>query len=101
MCAGSQRILNTDYALPAHVCVSAECRDLLGRILVADPAARISLAAIQQHAWFLAELPEGCQDMNARLLEEPPEPELQARAADPASTCIWCRSAAGAVVARP
>jgi serine/threonine-protein kinase SRK2 len=58
---------------------SAECRDLLGRILVADPAARLSLAGIQAHAWFCAALPEGCQDMNARLLEEPPEAELQAR----------------------
>ena len=73
----AQRILHTDYALPQHCCVSPECRDLLGRILVADPAARISLADIQQHPWFLAELPEGCHDMNARLLEEPPEPEVQ------------------------
>lgn len=56
---------------------SPECRDLLHRILVADPAVRISLADIQRHPWFLAELPEGCQDMNARLLEEPPEPEVQ------------------------
>ncbi|KAK9841023.1 hypothetical protein WJX81_006268 [Elliptochloris bilobata] len=72
-----QRILHTDYALPSHVRASPEFRDLLGRILVADPAARISLADIQRHPWFLAELPEGCQDMNARLLEEPPEPEVQ------------------------
>ncbi len=75
----AQRILHTDYALPAHVRASAECRDLLGRILVADPAARLSLAGIQAHAWFRAALPEGCADMNARLLEEPPEAELQAR----------------------
>lgn len=76
----AQRILHTDYALPQHVRVSAECCDLLHRILVADPAARISLADIQRHPWFLAELPEGCQDMNARLLEEPPEPEVQVEA---------------------
>lgn len=69
--------MHTDYALPQHVHVSPECRDLLHRILVADPATRISLADIQRHPWFLAELPEGCQDMNARLLEEPPEPEVQ------------------------
>ena len=88
---GAQRILNMDYVLPAHVRVSAECRDLLGRILVADPATRITLAGIQQHAWFLAALPDGCQDMNARMLEEPPEPELQARARSQYCKGAWCR----------
>ncbi len=33
------------------------CRDLLSRILVVDPARRISLDQVQQHAWFLKNLP--------------------------------------------
>lgn len=66
-----QRILNVEYALPAHAVVTPECGDLLGQILVADPAARISLADVQRHPWFKRDLPPGVADLNDRLLADP------------------------------
>lgn len=46
-----QRIMQVDYHLPRDVPVSAECKHLLSQILVADPAKRLSIRAIQQHPW--------------------------------------------------
>jgi hypothetical protein len=48
--------------------MSANCRDLLSRILVADPAHRITVPAILRHAWFLRGLPDGVAEMNDRLV---------------------------------
>lgn len=39
-----QRILVVDYVFPAKVAVSKECKDLLSKILVADPNQRITVA---------------------------------------------------------
>ena len=36
-----------DYELPASKPVSAECKDILARILVVDPAKRINIKEIQ------------------------------------------------------
>ena len=47
-----QRILSVDYQLPYNKAVSAECKDLLQRILVADPTRRITMADIQRHPWY-------------------------------------------------
>ncbi|KAK9915345.1 hypothetical protein WJX75_007906 [Coccomyxa subellipsoidea] len=66
-----QRILNVQYALPAHAVVTPECRDLLAQILVADPERRISLSEVQRHPWYLKDLPDGVADMNDRLLADP------------------------------
>lgn len=33
-----ERILNVQYSFPDHVNISGECRDLISRILVRDPA---------------------------------------------------------------
>jgi hypothetical protein len=44
--------------------ISAECRDLLCRTLVADPAQRASMDAIQCHSWFLTNLPPKAVSMN-------------------------------------
>ena len=41
-----------EYEFPAQVPISAQCRDLLCRILVADPNRRITIPGIQQHAWY-------------------------------------------------
>ena len=57
-----------NYELPGHVAMSANCRDLLSRILVADPAHRITVPAILRHAWFLRGLPDGVAEMNDRLV---------------------------------
>ena len=57
-----------NYELPGHVAMSANCRDLLSRILVADPAARITVPAILRHPWFLRGLPDGVAEMNDHLV---------------------------------
>ena len=66
-----QRILNVEYSLPSRANVSAECRDLLSKLLVADPRARIPLEGVWQHPWFQRDLPEGVSAMNIHLLANP------------------------------
>ena len=46
-----ERILQVDYTFPTSIPVSAECKDLLSRILVADPAKRFTIEDIQRHPW--------------------------------------------------
>ena len=46
-----QRILNVEYGFPPHTRTSPECRDLLRRILVADPTKRMGIPQIMQHPW--------------------------------------------------
>ena len=46
-----ERILAVDFRFPASIPVSADCKNLLSRILVADPAKRASIEEIQQHPW--------------------------------------------------
>jgi len=47
--------------------VSAECRDLISRMLTVDPRHRISVADIQRHPWFQQDLPVGTLEVNAQL----------------------------------
>ena len=65
-----QRILTVDYQLPYNEQVSAGCRDLLHRILVADPRMRITIADIQRHPWFTRDLPDGLAQMNDQLITD-------------------------------
>ena len=46
-----QRILNVEYSFPPQIKASEECRDLLERILVANPAQRMGIPQIMQHPW--------------------------------------------------
>jgi len=62
-----QRILRVDYAFPAHVQVSDECRDMLSKILVREPHRRITIDGIQSHPWYLKNLPPGVKEMNDSL----------------------------------
>ncbi|XP_073059860.1 serine/threonine-protein kinase SRK2I-like [Primulina eburnea] len=68
-----ERILNVQYSFPDHVNVSGECQDLISRILVRDPAQRITMADIKKHAWFLKNLPVDLVDekMVGKQVEEP------------------------------
>ncbi|XP_030466263.1 serine/threonine-protein kinase SAPK3-like isoform X1 [Syzygium oleosum] len=52
------RILTVQYSIPDYVRVSVDCRQLLSRIFVANPAERITLPEIKQHTWFLKNLPK-------------------------------------------
>ncbi len=45
-----RKIAAMEYVIPPHV--SPEAKDLLQRILVADPQSRLTLADIRQHVWF-------------------------------------------------
>ena len=62
-----QRILRVEYDIPANVKASKELRDLLSRILVADPAARARISDIQAHPWYQKDLPPGVAEMNDNL----------------------------------
>ncbi|CAN6461155.1 unnamed protein product [Victoria cruziana] len=51
------RIMNVQYSIPDYVRVSADCKQLLSRIFVADPSKRISIQEIKNDRWFLKSLP--------------------------------------------
>ena len=65
-----KRILQVQYELPDGLVVSDACRDLLRRILVADPRERIGIDGIMAHPWFQTNLPPGVVEMNAELVPE-------------------------------
>ena len=46
-----------DYELPPGKHVSEQLRNLLGRMLVADPNKRANLLEIEQHPWFRKDIP--------------------------------------------
>jgi 5'-AMP-activated protein kinase, catalytic alpha subunit len=45
-----KKIINCDYTIPKFV--SAECTDLIKRVLDTNPQTRLTLAEIRSHAWF-------------------------------------------------
>ncbi len=45
-----------------------EHADLLSRLLVADPAQRLSVASLQSHPWFTKNLPPRALSMNDTFL---------------------------------
>ncbi|KAJ9562332.1 hypothetical protein OSB04_007492 [Centaurea solstitialis] len=71
------RILHVQYSIPENIQISPECRHLISRIFVGDPAQRITMAEIKQHDWFLKNLPANLMDedkmMNSQF-EEPDQP---------------------------
>lgn len=46
-----QRVIKADFAFPTDIPVSAECKDLISKILVVDPEKRLTVQQIQQHPW--------------------------------------------------
>ncbi|KAK8367954.1 hypothetical protein V6Z12_A01G007000 [Gossypium hirsutum] len=70
------RIIHVQYSIPDYVHISPECRHLLSRIFVADPAKRISIPEIKNHEWFLKNLPADLMDENSMndQFEEPDQP---------------------------
>ncbi|XP_020257723.1 serine/threonine-protein kinase SAPK10-like [Asparagus officinalis] len=71
-----QRILGVQYSVPDYVHISEECQHLISRIFVGNPAERISLPEIRNHAWFLKNLPANLMDENmmSNQYEEPDQP---------------------------
>lgn len=47
--------------------VSDDCKDLLRGLLTADPSKRLTVAQVQNHAWFRQDLPAGALEVNSRL----------------------------------
>ncbi|KAL3684608.1 hypothetical protein R1sor_002630 [Riccia sorocarpa] len=71
------RILSVQYAIPDFVHISQECRHLLSRIFVANPAKRITIAEIKVHPWFLKNLPADLldtSDYSSHMFEDPNHP---------------------------
>jgi len=52
-------ILRASWCIPERECVSAECRDLLERMLARAPDSRIKLSDIKDHPWYRKDLPDG------------------------------------------
>ncbi|KAL6893497.1 hypothetical protein ACP4OV_007595 [Aristida adscensionis] len=71
-----QRILSVQYSIPDYVHITPECRDLISRIFVADPATRITIPEITNHPWFTKNLPADIMDDSAmsKQYEEPEQP---------------------------
>ena len=63
------RIVKVDYRLPKAPKVSAECRDLLHKLLVANPDERLSIPQIQAHPWYRKGLPPNVIKMNEQCLK--------------------------------
>ncbi|XP_062077322.1 serine/threonine-protein kinase SRK2A isoform X2 [Humulus lupulus] len=51
------RIMAVQYKIPEYVHISQDCRHLISRIFVANPAKRITIKEIKNHPWFLKNLP--------------------------------------------
>ncbi|MED6157845.1 Serine/threonine-protein kinase srk2a [Stylosanthes scabra] len=64
------RIMSVQYSIPDYVRLSSECRHLLTRIFVANPAKRITMPEIKKHAWFLKNLPREIIEADRRINEE-------------------------------
>ncbi|KAL6220451.1 hypothetical protein ACLB2K_008207 [Fragaria x ananassa] len=71
-----QRILNVQYAIPDSVPLSRECLELISRIFVSDPTARITIPEIKNHPWFMKNLPADLMDemTMGNQFEEPDQP---------------------------
>ncbi|XP_041003672.1 serine/threonine-protein kinase SRK2I-like [Juglans microcarpa x Juglans regia] len=61
-CKTIQRVLSLQYSIPDSVQISLECRNLISRIFVSDPVARITITEIKNHEWFLKNLPADLMD---------------------------------------
>ncbi|CAK0785101.1 hypothetical protein CVIRNUC_008307 [Coccomyxa viridis] len=56
-----QRIMRAEYEWPASRQISRECKDLVSKVLVADPRRRMAIQDIQKHPWYRTGLPQGLQ----------------------------------------
>ena len=92
------RILRVDYEFPAHKTVSAEFKDLIGSILVADPTQRATLAHIMAHPGFTHGLPPEALSMNDACLALRPHDHPGYQSVDAIRAVV--RDAAGAPPAR-
>ncbi|KAI4318798.1 hypothetical protein MLD38_032465 [Melastoma candidum] len=57
------RIMGVQYNIPDFVHISQDCRQLLSRIFITNPARRITIKEIKSHPWFLKNLPRELTEM--------------------------------------
>ncbi|NP_001312234.1 serine/threonine-protein kinase SAPK3-like [Nicotiana tabacum] len=67
------RIMSAQYSIPDYVRISADCKNLLSRIFVANPSKRITIPEIKKHPWFLKNLPKDLMDGEHSKYEEASE----------------------------
>ncbi|XP_020218936.2 serine/threonine-protein kinase SRK2A-like isoform X1 [Cajanus cajan] len=53
-----QRVMAVQYQIPDKAGLSLDCKNLISRIFVANPAMRITMKEIKSHPWFLKNLPK-------------------------------------------
>lgn len=71
------RIMSSQYTIPDYVRVSADCRQLLSRIFVANPSRRITIPEIKRLPWFLKNLPKDLMDAEKSSSKEPETDQQQ------------------------
>eukprot|EP00877_Chromochloris_zofingiensis_P007647 jgi/Chrzof1/3135/Cz12g13050.t1 len=82
-----QRKQNRDYGdIPNNV--SAECKDLIHKLLDPNPRERLGIQGIKQHPWFLQDLPEQALLMNQAHLDAYNEHPLSQQAIDELETLV-------------
>ena len=64
------RIVNAQYPRLEHA--SDTARDLLSRLLVAKPGARLGICEIMSHPWFLKDLPKARPQLSRNESETAP-----------------------------
>ncbi|CAN4078096.1 unnamed protein product [Withania somnifera] len=67
------RIMSSQYSIPDYVRITADCKNLLSRIFVANPSKRITIPEIKKHPWFLKNLPKELMDGQHAKYEEASE----------------------------
>jgi len=72
-----QKIMSVDYAFPKNLPLSRECFDLMGRIFVANPSQRITLADIKRHPWFMKNLPPELSEKDINGIVEQRQKSMQ------------------------
>ncbi len=63
------RITTMQWYIPDNIPISPACRDLLNSMIVFEPSQRLSMARIQEHPWFVENLPPPAKTMNQRCIE--------------------------------
>ena len=59
-----QRIARAEYAFPPNHTASSGCINLIQGLLQVNPEARLKLADILSHPWFIVDLVRGALSMN-------------------------------------
>ena len=94
--------MQVEYEFPPSVPISKECRDLLCRILVAEPSRRITIPEIQRHPWYRTVRTGGPEAASCRLHVQlaaatfPADPALPAVVQACAAACSRARPGAHA-----